>query len=56
MPIGFVGGIDSVERRQAGQGGATKRLVGKFFSQITGDHLFPMEAPELSSGNDTAND
>lgn len=47
VPIGFVGGIDSVECRQAGLE-ATKRLVGKFFRQIPGSHLFPMETPELA--------
>ncbi len=44
LPIGFVGGIDSVECRMAGLD-ATRRLVGRHFSQIPGGHLFPMEAP-----------
>ncbi|WP_395824383.1 alpha/beta hydrolase [Collimonas sp.] len=48
LPIGFVGGVDSVECRQAGLE-ATKRLVGKFFRQIPGGHLFPMETPELAA-------
>jgi pimeloyl-ACP methyl ester carboxylesterase len=48
VPIGFVGGDDSVELRQAGLG-ATRRLVGRHFSEIKGSHLFPMESPELAA-------
>jgi len=48
VPIGFVGGIDSVECRLAGLQ-ATKRLVGSHFRQIPGGHLFPMESPELAA-------
>jgi pimeloyl-ACP methyl ester carboxylesterase len=44
VPVGFVGGADSVECRQAGLA-ATRRLVGKHFMQIPGGHLFPMESP-----------
>ncbi|NEX61784.1 alpha/beta fold hydrolase [Noviherbaspirillum galbum] len=44
VPVGFVGGTDSVECRQAGLG-ATRRLVGRHFVQIKGGHLVPMEAP-----------
>jgi pimeloyl-ACP methyl ester carboxylesterase len=44
VPVGFIGGIDSVECRQAGLN-ATKRLVGKYFQKIPGGHLFPMESP-----------
>lgn len=44
VPIGFVGGVDSVECRLAGLD-ATRRLVGRHFRQIAGGHLFPMEAP-----------
>ncbi|WP_288392783.1 alpha/beta hydrolase [uncultured Herbaspirillum sp.] len=44
LPIGFVGGIDSVECRMAGLE-ATRRLVGSHFRQIAGGHLFPMESP-----------
>lgn len=44
VPIGFVGGTDSVECRLAGLD-ATKRLVGQHFDQIPGGHLFPMESP-----------
>jgi len=44
VPVGFVGGTDSVECRQAGLT-ATRRLVGRHFTQIPGGHLFPMEHP-----------
>ncbi|WP_156226376.1 alpha/beta fold hydrolase [Herbaspirillum chlorophenolicum] len=44
VPIGFVGGTDSVECRLAGLD-ATRRLVGGHFCQIPGGHLFPMESP-----------
>jgi pimeloyl-ACP methyl ester carboxylesterase len=44
VPIGFVGGLDSVESRQAGLA-ATRKLVGRHFRQIPGGHLFPMESP-----------
>lgn len=49
VPIGFVGGVDSVECRLAGLG-ATKKLVGPYFKQIAGGHLFPMESPEAAAG------
>lgn len=48
VPIGFVGGTDSAELRQAGLG-ATKALVGPNFLEIEGGHLFPMESPEKAS-------
>lgn len=48
VPIGFIGGIDSVECRQAGLG-ATRRLVGEHFRQIPGGHLYPMETPDLAA-------
>jgi pimeloyl-ACP methyl ester carboxylesterase len=48
VPVGFVGGHDSVECRQAGLV-ATKRLVGKHFTQIPGGHLFPMESPDRAA-------
>jgi pimeloyl-ACP methyl ester carboxylesterase len=48
VPIGFVGGTDSIELRQAGLG-ATRRLVGRHFAEIEGGHLFPMESPELAA-------
>jgi pimeloyl-ACP methyl ester carboxylesterase len=44
VPIGFIGGTGSVESRQAGLT-ATRRLVGRFFRQLPGGHLFPMESP-----------
>jgi pimeloyl-ACP methyl ester carboxylesterase len=44
VPVGFIGGVASVECRQAGMS-ATRRLVGKHFMQIPGGHLFPMESP-----------
>ncbi|BEV16120.1 alpha/beta hydrolase [Herbaspirillum sp. DW155] len=44
LPVGFVGGRDSVECRMAGLE-ATRRLVGPHFRQIAGGHLFPMESP-----------
>lgn len=43
-PIGFVGGTESVECRQAGLH-ATRALVGDNFTQLAGGHLFPMERP-----------
>jgi pimeloyl-ACP methyl ester carboxylesterase len=48
VPIGFVGGVDSVELRQAGLT-ATRALVGENFSEIEGGHLFPMESPEKAA-------
>jgi pimeloyl-ACP methyl ester carboxylesterase len=44
VPVGFVGGRDSVECRRAGLA-ATRRLTGRHFRQIEGGHLFPMESP-----------
>jgi pimeloyl-ACP methyl ester carboxylesterase len=44
VPVGFIGGIDSRECRQAGLA-ATRRLVGRHFAQLPGGHLFPMESP-----------
>ncbi|HYD97075.1 MAG TPA: alpha/beta hydrolase [Noviherbaspirillum sp.] len=48
VPVGFVGGAESVECRQAGMT-ATKRLVGRHFVQIPGGHLFPMEHPAAAA-------
>lgn len=48
VPIGFVGGSDSVECRQAGLR-ATRKLVGRNFRQIPGGHLFPMESPKAAA-------
>lgn len=44
VPVGFIGGRESVECRMAGLA-ATRRLVGKHFVQVPGTHLFPMEHP-----------
>lgn len=44
VPIGFIGGAQSVECRMAGSH-ATRRLVGRHFRSIEGSHLFPMESP-----------
>jgi pimeloyl-ACP methyl ester carboxylesterase len=44
VPAGFIGGVDSLECRQAGLA-ATKRVVGPHFRQVAGGHLFPMESP-----------
>ncbi|HJU71336.1 MAG TPA: alpha/beta hydrolase [Paucimonas sp.] len=49
VPVGFIGGIDSVECRQAGMA-ATRRLVGRHFCKIPGGHLFPMESPAIAAG------
>lgn len=48
VPVGFVGGTDSVECRMAGWE-ATKRLVGRHFRLIPGGHLFPMESPAAAA-------
>ena len=48
VPIGFIGGSESLECRMAGLG-ATRRLVGPHFCQIPGGHLFPMESPGLAA-------
>jgi pimeloyl-ACP methyl ester carboxylesterase len=47
-PVGFIGGRDSVECRQAGMA-ATRRLVGKHLALLPGGHLFPMEAPDAAA-------
>ncbi len=48
VPVGFIGGTDSVECRQAGLG-ATRRLVGRHFTLVPGGHLFPMESPAVAA-------
>jgi pimeloyl-ACP methyl ester carboxylesterase len=48
VPVGFIGGIDSTECRQAGMA-ATRRLVGRHFTQLPGGHLFPMESPAATA-------
>lgn len=44
VPVGFIGGEESIECRQAGMA-ATRRLVGRNYIPMPGGHLFPMEAP-----------
>ncbi len=48
VPVGFIGGSDSVECRQAGLA-ATRRLVGRHFQLLPGGHLFPMESPAATA-------
>jgi pimeloyl-ACP methyl ester carboxylesterase len=48
VPVGFIGGVDSVECRQAGLA-ATRQLVGRHFAQVPGGHLFPMESPAVAA-------
>jgi len=48
VPVGFIGGTESVECRQAGLD-ATRKLVGPNFIQLPGGHLFPMETPEAAA-------
>lgn len=48
VPVGFVGGTESVECRKGGLE-ATKRLVGRHFVQIQAGHLLPMEVPEQTA-------
>jgi pimeloyl-ACP methyl ester carboxylesterase len=48
VPVGFIGGIDSVECRLAGLK-ATRRLAGENFIQLPGGHLFPMTSPEAAA-------
>jgi pimeloyl-ACP methyl ester carboxylesterase len=48
VPVGFIGGIDSVECRQAGLK-ATRRLVGRHIKMVPGGHLFPMESPAVAA-------
>ena len=44
-PLGFIGGLQSIEARQAGME-ATRRVAGDLFAWTTGTHLFPMEHPQ----------
>jgi pimeloyl-ACP methyl ester carboxylesterase len=48
-PLGFIGGRESAELRQAGLA-ATQRLAGEFFEWTDGTHLFPMEHPDAAAG------
>lgn len=48
VPIGFVGGTESVECRQGGLD-AVRKLCGEHFVQMKGGHLLPMEIPEKTA-------
>ena len=48
VPVGFIGGTNSAECRQAGLA-ATHRLVGRHFKLVQGGHLFPMESPGVAA-------
>ncbi|MGZ9709758.1 alpha/beta hydrolase [Glaciimonas sp. GNP009] len=48
VPVGFIGGIDSVECRQAGMA-ATRRLVGSHIKLLPGGHLFPLQTPQAAA-------
>jgi pimeloyl-ACP methyl ester carboxylesterase len=48
VPVGFIGGRDSLECRRAGLH-ATRRLTGRNFRQVPGGHLFPLESPALAA-------
>ncbi len=48
VPVGFIGGSESVECRQAGMA-ATRRLVGRHLTLLPGGHLFPMESPAAAA-------
>lgn len=47
-PLGFIGGRQSRELRQAGLA-TTQRLAGDFFEWTDGTHLFPMEHPDRTA-------
>lgn len=48
VPIGFVGGTESIECRQGGLT-ATQKLCGENFVQLQAGHLLPMEMPEKTA-------
>ncbi len=48
VPVGFIGGMESAECRQAGMA-ATRNLVGRHIRLLPGGHLFPMESPALAA-------
>lgn len=48
VPVGFIGGVDSIECRQAGMA-ATRRLVGRHLRMLPGGHLFPLESPQAAA-------
>ena len=52
-PIGFIGGRQSAEARQAGVE-LTRRIAGERFEWIEGTHLFPMEHPDETSARTLA--
>jgi len=47
-PLAFIGGLQSVEARQAGVA-ATRRVAGERFVWTEGTHLFPMEHPDATA-------
>lgn len=48
VPVGFIGGSDSIECRQAGMS-ATRRLVGPHITLLPGGHLFPLQTPQAAA-------
>ncbi|MFC0350974.1 alpha/beta fold hydrolase [Undibacterium danionis] len=48
VPIGFVGGTESVECRQGGLA-ATRKMCAEYFVQLPAGHLLPMEMPEKTA-------
>ncbi len=47
-PVGFVGGTESVELRQAGMA-ASRALAGERWRWMAGSHLYPFEQPEATA-------
>jgi pimeloyl-ACP methyl ester carboxylesterase len=50
VPVGFVGGMDSIECRQAGMA-LTKKSMGENFFLLDGGHLLPMEKPQQTANH-----
>jgi pimeloyl-ACP methyl ester carboxylesterase len=48
VPVGFIGGTQSVEIRQAGLA-YTRRLCGAHLAWLDAGHLFPMERPQSAA-------
>ena len=48
VPIGFIGGTESIECAQAGDY-YTKKLMGRNYTLIPGGHLIPLEQPEQTA-------
>lgn len=48
-PVGFIGGSESVELRQAGAA-ASMALAGEGWRWMAGSHLFPFEKPDETAG------